>query len=423
MGDRARTGPADGHRGIRRLGHHGLGHHARGGRARSGPALPGRPGGDRGDRAPPRCGPDPGSVGRGRPGRLLPGRVRPGPGGVGGRGVLTRGPRRTLGPMGGSPAAGRLRPRAVDGAAALAGLSDPGRGPDRGAGRPPRRPGGPPVAARDRRGGPSGRTGPLRSPPRRGGRGRAAGPGTARRPGPVDRSRAHRGGVAGAGGGRRSGRGPGAGTPGHAVERRRHHASCTVDAEGHGRLPATPVQRPRLRRPSGGGGHGRVPPQPGPGVQLGAGPPRRIRTGATSHPHALPGTRGPRRPGCPGPGDRHHGRRPPAADPGPAVGPPARRRGEPRRRDPRPAPRAGGAGGTPFPAAGAPARSLLVEGDAPPSWVPGLEQRGHTVRRTGPLNPVDVGCAQIISVEERPGRARYRGASDPRSPEGAAIAW
>jgi gamma-glutamyltranspeptidase/glutathione hydrolase len=80
-------------------------------------------------------------------------------------------------------------------------------------------------------------------------------------------------------------------------------------------------------------------------------------------------------------------------------------------------------GAPPFRLWSAPERSLLVEGDAPGSWVEGLEARGHRVRTTGPLNPVDVGCSQIISVGGRDGGAPLRGASDPRSPEGAALGW
>jgi hypothetical protein len=39
----------------------------------------------------------------------------------------------------------------------------------------------------------------------------------------------------------------------------------------------------------------------------------------------------------------------------------------------------------------------------------------------GAFNPVDVGCSQIISVQSRDGHLTLVGASDPRSPEGAAL--
>ncbi|HVC69466.1 MAG TPA: gamma-glutamyltransferase [Acidimicrobiales bacterium] len=66
-------------------------------------------------------------------------------------------------------------------------------------------------------------------------------------------------------------------------------------------------------------------------------------------------------------------------------------------------------------------QSLLMESDAPDTWREGLESRGHRVRMIGACNPVDVGCSQIISVEEIGGHLRLTGASDPRSPDGAAV--
>ena len=78
-------------------------------------------------------------------------------------------------------------------------------------------------------------------------------------------------------------------------------------------------------------------------------------------------------------------------------------------------------GAPPFRLWQAPARSLLMEFDAPPSWLAGLESRGHRVRVVGALNPVDVGCSQIIAVESDDTHVTLTGASDPRSPEGAAV--
>jgi hypothetical protein len=65
---------------------------------------------------------------------------------------------------------------------------------------------------------------------------------------------------------------------------------------------------------------------------------------------------------------------------------------------------------------------VLVESDAPPSWPAGLDARGHRVRPIRAFDPVAVGCAQIIAAEPDPaGGHRLVGASDPRSPEGAAV--
>jgi gamma-glutamyltranspeptidase/glutathione hydrolase len=79
------------------------------------------------------------------------------------------------------------------------------------------------------------------------------------------------------------------------------------------------------------------------------------------------------------------------------------------------------AGAPPFRLWQAPTQSLLMEADAPKAWREGLESRGHQVRVAGALNPVDVGCAQIISVEPAGDHLLLTGASDPRSPEGAAV--
>jgi gamma-glutamyltranspeptidase/glutathione hydrolase len=66
--------------------------------------------------------------------------------------------------------------------------------------------------------------------------------------------------------------------------------------------------------------------------------------------------------------------------------------------------------------------TVAVESDAPPAWVGGLAGRGHRVRTIGAFDPVAVGCAQIITVhDDGAGGRRLVAASDPRSPEGAAI--
>jgi gamma-glutamyltranspeptidase/glutathione hydrolase len=78
-------------------------------------------------------------------------------------------------------------------------------------------------------------------------------------------------------------------------------------------------------------------------------------------------------------------------------------------------------GAPPFRLWQAPHQSLLMESDAPETWREGLGSRGHRVRVIGSLNPVDVGCSQIISVERTGDRLTLTGASDPRSPDGAAL--
>ena len=55
-------------------------------------------------------------------------------------------------------------------------------------------------------------------------------------------------------------------------------------------------------------------------------------------------------------------------------------------------------------------------------WAGGLAGRGHRVRTIRAFDPVAVGCAQIIAVQrDAGGSRRLVGASDPRSPEGAAV--
>ena len=67
--------------------------------------------------------------------------------------------------------------------------------------------------------------------------------------------------------------------------------------------------------------------------------------------------------------------------------------------------------------------TVLVEADAPPAWRAGLTGHGHRVRTIGAFDPVAVGCAQIIQTERASTGARLLvGASDPRSPAGAALA-
>jgi gamma-glutamyltranspeptidase / glutathione hydrolase len=64
--------------------------------------------------------------------------------------------------------------------------------------------------------------------------------------------------------------------------------------------------------------------------------------------------------------------------------------------------------------------AVRVEADAPGSWGPGLEQRGHDVRPAGVLD-VGSGFAQLISVDVGPGGVdSLAGGSDPRALIGAA---
>ena len=66
--------------------------------------------------------------------------------------------------------------------------------------------------------------------------------------------------------------------------------------------------------------------------------------------------------------------------------------------------------------------TVLVEADAPPAWPAGLTRHGHRVRTIGAFDPVAVGCAQIIQTErDGAGSGCLVGASDPRSPAGAAL--
>jgi gamma-glutamyltranspeptidase/glutathione hydrolase len=66
--------------------------------------------------------------------------------------------------------------------------------------------------------------------------------------------------------------------------------------------------------------------------------------------------------------------------------------------------------------------TVLVEAHAPAGWRPGLEELGHRVRAISAFDPVAVGCAQVIATElESDGVGHMVAASDPRSPEGAAV--
>jgi gamma-glutamyltranspeptidase/glutathione hydrolase len=65
--------------------------------------------------------------------------------------------------------------------------------------------------------------------------------------------------------------------------------------------------------------------------------------------------------------------------------------------------------------------TVLAEADAPAGWLDDLRQRGHRVRPIRAFDPTAVGCAQIIATTAVAGTSYVLGASDPRSPEGAAL--
>jgi gamma-glutamyltranspeptidase/glutathione hydrolase len=65
--------------------------------------------------------------------------------------------------------------------------------------------------------------------------------------------------------------------------------------------------------------------------------------------------------------------------------------------------------------------TVLAEADAPAGWMEGLRRRGHRVQAIRAFDPTAVGCAQIIAVTSVDGTSHVLGASDPRSPEGAAV--
>lgn len=77
----------------------------------------------------------------------------------------------------------------------------------------------------------------------------------------------------------------------------------------------------------------------------------------------------------------------------------------------------------PFRLWSSPTHSLHVEAHAPETWIEGLTARGHGVQVVSAFDPVDVGCAQIVSAWNRAERDVWAGASDPRSPEGGAIGF
>jgi gamma-glutamyltranspeptidase/glutathione hydrolase len=62
--------------------------------------------------------------------------------------------------------------------------------------------------------------------------------------------------------------------------------------------------------------------------------------------------------------------------------------------------------------------TVLVENNAPETWLGGLEERGHAVRPIRAFDPTAVGCAQLIAVDAVGGDPLAVGAADPRSPEG-----
>ncbi len=77
-------------------------------------------------------------------------------------------------------------------------------------------------------------------------------------------------------------------------------------------------------------------------------------------------------------------------------------------------------GAPPFRLWDRPNRALVTEAHAG-AWRSGLEERGHRVTVVSAFDPVAVGCAQLIGVARTHGELRLTGASDPRSPGGAAI--
>ena len=321
------------------------------------------------------------------------------------------------GPVGRTAAASRLRPRPVDRSAPVAGLPHPGRPPGSPSTWPPddrADPRWPHLIAEAGRVAAFDRPAVLSTAPTAPVCWHRTGSGPPPRSTPIGRSRAApEPGPAGR---------PARKWPGTSLSSDGDTTHlCVVDGDGLG-ISLTQSNALDFGAHLVAGRHRGVPPQPGARFQSRAGHPGRVRPGPPSVPHPVPRSRTTVR-RLAGPGHRHHGRRCAAADPPAAAGPAAARRRRPGLGHRRPPDRARRPGAAPFRLWSTPGLGVLVEDDVPPGWVEGLEARGHCVRRTGPLNPVDVGCSQIISVDERPGRPRYRGASDPRSPEGAAIGW
>jgi gamma-glutamyltranspeptidase / glutathione hydrolase len=67
--------------------------------------------------------------------------------------------------------------------------------------------------------------------------------------------------------------------------------------------------------------------------------------------------------------------------------------------------------------------TVMLEAQAPAHWITTLTELGHRVQPISAYDPTAVGCAQIITVQrDADGRpTHFTGASDPRSPEGAAV--
>lgn len=78
-------------------------------------------------------------------------------------------------------------------------------------------------------------------------------------------------------------------------------------------------------------------------------------------------------------------------------------------------------GSPPFHLWDEPNRGVLMESDVPEQWREWFTRSGRSVQLVGALSPVDVGCSQVVAVRHRRGGVLMTGASDPRSPTGAAL--
>ncbi len=78
-------------------------------------------------------------------------------------------------------------------------------------------------------------------------------------------------------------------------------------------------------------------------------------------------------------------------------------------------------GSPPFHLWDEPTRGVLMEHDVPESWSEWFTRSGRSVQLVGTLSPVDVGCSQVVAVQRRRSGVLLTGASDPRSPDGAAL--
>ena len=214
---------------------------------------------------------------------------------------------------------------------------------------------------------------------------------------------------------------PGRGRPGGRPDRRRRHDTPVRHGRGRSRGLADPVQRPRLRLPPHRSDDGRVPPQP--------------RRGLLARPRAI-------RPRWDRDGDR-----PTPSPPCWRLAPTVRSRissapwaatrnprssgsswpacctqvRTPRPRWPRPGSRSTHRRPVRSACGGATTSRWSSSRTRHRPWLEGLPERGHRVQRIRSFDPVAVGCAQIIAVRSDGGARRLVGASDPRSPEGAAI--